>query len=67
MQSKLENISTLCLALEVVKSLGSVRRGNRSTGRLYELNLWMWYYGLGQPHMVTVEEAEQRHTREQLT
>ncbi len=35
----------------------SVGRGNGS--RLYELNLWMWRYGRGQPQKVTVEEAEQ--------
>jgi hypothetical protein len=42
----------------------SVGRGNGS--RLYELNLWMWHYGRGQPCKVTVEEAEQRR-RERLT
>jgi hypothetical protein len=36
----------------------SAGRGNRS--RLYELNLWMWRYGRGQPLHVTVAEAEQR-------
>ena len=36
----------------------SAGRGNRS--RLYELNLWMWRYGRGQPRHVTVAEAEQR-------
>ena len=33
-------------------------RGNGS--RLYELNVWMWRYGRGQPRHVTVAEAEQR-------
>jgi hypothetical protein len=42
----------------------SVGIGNWS--RLYELNLCMWRYGLGQPCRVTVEEAEQRR-RERLT
>jgi hypothetical protein len=42
----------------------SVGRGNGS--RLYELNLWMWRYGRGQPRKITVEEAEQRR-RERLT
>jgi hypothetical protein len=37
----------------------SAGRGNGS--RLYELNLWMWRYGRGQPCKITVEEAEQRH------
>ncbi len=37
----------------------SAGRGNVS--RLYELNLWMWWYGRGQPRHVTVAEAEQRH------
>ena len=36
----------------------SLGRGNGS--RLYELNLWMWRYGRGQPRKVTVEQAEQR-------
>ena len=36
----------------------SVGRGNGS--RLYELNLWMWRYGRGQPRHVTVEESEKR-------
>jgi hypothetical protein len=36
----------------------SAGRGNGS--RLYELNLWMWRYGRGQPLHVTVAEAEQR-------
>ena len=36
----------------------SVGRGNGS--RLYEpeLNLWMWRYGRGQPHKVTLAEAD---------
>ena len=42
----------------------SVGRGNGS--RLYELNLWMWRYGRGQPRKVTVAEAEQRR-RERLS
>ena len=42
----------------------SVDRGNGS--RLYELNLWMWRYGRGQPRKVTVAEAEQRR-KERLT
>ena len=42
----------------------SMGRGNGS--RLYELNLWMWCYGRGQPRKVTVAEAEQR-LRERLT
>ena len=42
----------------------SVGRGNGS--RLYELNLWMWRYGRGQPRKVTVAEAEQRR-KERLT
>jgi hypothetical protein len=37
----------------------SAERGNGS--RLYELNLWMWTYGRGQPCHVTVTEAEKRH------
>ena len=41
----------------------SLGRGNGS--RLYELNLWMWRYGRGQPRKVNVEEAERRR-REQL-
>jgi hypothetical protein len=36
----------------------SAGRGNWK--RLYELNLWMWQYGRGQPLHVTVAEAEQR-------
>ena len=36
----------------------SAGRGNGS--RLYELNLWMWRYGRGQPRHVTVEESEKR-------
>ena len=36
----------------------SLGRGNGS--RLYEVNLWMWRYGRGQPRKVTVEQAEQR-------
>jgi len=36
----------------------SLGRGNGS--RLYELNLWMWRYGRGQPRKVTVAEAELR-------
>jgi len=39
-------------------------RGNGS--RLYELNVWMWRYGRGQPRKVTVAEAEQRR-KERLT
>jgi hypothetical protein len=35
--------------------------GISNGSRLYELNHWMWHYGLGQPCRVTVEEAEQRH------
>ena len=42
----------------------SLGRGNGS--RLYELNLWMWRYGRGQPRKVNVEEAERRR-REQLS
>jgi len=42
----------------------SVGRGNGS--RLYELNLWMWRYGRGQPRKVSVQDAEQRR-RERLT
>jgi hypothetical protein len=38
----------------------SAGKGNGSHGRLYELNLWMWRYGRGQPRHVTVAEAEQR-------
>jgi hypothetical protein len=34
--------------------------------RLYELNLWMWHYGRGQPSKFTVAEAEQSR-RERLT
>jgi hypothetical protein len=34
----------------------SAGRGNGS--RLYELNLWMWRYGRGQPRHFTVAEAE---------
>jgi hypothetical protein len=39
----------------------SVGRGNGS--RLYELNLWMWLYGRGQPQHVTEAEAEQRRKK----
>ena len=35
-------------------------RGNGS--RLYEVNIWMWRYGKGQPLMVSIAEAERiRH------
>ncbi len=30
-------------------------RGNGS--RLYEVNLWLWRYGLGQPRTMSIEEA----------
>ena len=33
-------------------------RGNGSTGRLYEVNLWLWRYGRGQPRTMSIEEAE---------
>ena len=36
----------------------SEERGNGS--RLYELNLWMWRYGRGQPRNVTVAVSEKR-------
>jgi hypothetical protein len=39
----------------------SAGRGNGR--RLYELNLWMWRYGRGQPLHFTVAEAEQRRRR----
>ena len=42
------------------------RVGISNGSRLYELNHWMWRYGRGQPHKITVEEAEQRR-RERLT
>ena len=31
-------------------------RGNGS--RLYEVNLWLWRYGRGQPRTMSIEEAE---------
>ena len=31
-------------------------RGNGS--RLYEVNLWLWRYGRGQPRSMSMEEAE---------
>ncbi len=31
-------------------------RGNGS--RLYEVNLWMWRYGRGEPRTMSIEEAE---------
>jgi hypothetical protein len=35
-------------------------RGRGNGSRLYELNLWMWHYGRGQPRKVTMAEAERR-------
>ena len=34
--------------------------GRSNGSRLYELNLWMWRYGRGQPRHITVAEAAQR-------
>ena len=33
------------------------RNGAGSGSRLYEVNIWMWRYGRGQPRRVTVAEA----------
>ena len=34
------------------------RNGAGNGSRLYEVNIWMWCYGRGQPRRVTVAEAE---------
>ena len=34
------------------------RNGAGNGSRLYEVNIWMWRYGRGQPRRVTVAEAE---------
>ena len=34
------------------------RNGAGNGSRLYEVNIWMWGYGRGQPRWVTVAEAE---------
>ena len=33
------------------------RNGAGNGSRLYEVNIWMWRYGRGQPRRVTVAEA----------
>ena len=37
-------------------------RGNCS--RLYEVNLWLWRYGRGQPRTMSIEEAEAEAARQ---
>ena len=34
------------------------RNGAGNGSRLYEVNIWMWYYGRGQPRRVAVAKAE---------
>ena len=34
------------------------RNGAGNGSRLYEVNIWMWRYGRGQPRRITVAEAE---------
>ena len=36
------------------------KRGAGNGSRLYELNIWVWRYGKGQPRRVTIAEAEQQ-------
>jgi hypothetical protein len=59
------------ICLEIVMELllipaGGISKGRGNWSRLYELNLWMWCYGRGQPRKVIVAEAEQR-LREQMS
>ena len=38
--------------------MANSRNGAGNGSRLYEVNIWIWRYGRGQPRCVTVAEAE---------